>query len=104
VLEFESGKPVITYPNPVKSGKGITLRFTLTKSAASYSFKLYTVAYRSIREKSATVTLSPGENEVSIDARYLEGLAAGSYIYVMRVKDNQNRSAVSAPGVIIVIK
>jgi hypothetical protein len=62
------------------------------------------VAYRSIREKKCAQPLSMGENDIMIEGKYFEGLAAGSYVYILKIKDSAGKTAVSRPGLVIIIK
>ena len=88
---------------------GIKIRFVLSRNAEKVIFKLFTVAFRSVRYAEFTSaevrgSLTAGNNEVAIDGRVFKGLSQGMYYYIMSVEDGQGTRVNSVLKPLIIIR
>ncbi len=104
-------KNLLVYPNPNMDidNSGIKIRFVLSRNAEKVIFKLFTVAFRSVRYAEFTSaevrgSLTAGNNEVAIDGRVFKGLSQGMYYYIMSVEDGQGTRVNSVLKPLIIIR
>jgi len=95
---------IIAYPNPYTPARGgLHIRMELTRSAVETEFRLYTAAYRLVKEMKWP-GLPAGISSVHMDAALFGGLANGTYYFVITAKDDRGRVAISKPDKLIIIK
>jgi hypothetical protein len=100
---------VYPHPNPDIDNSGVTVRFTLTKSALNVRFRLYTVNFRQIREQTYFAgqvkgLLEAGDNEITVEGNHFKNLARGTYYFVLSGEDTQGKKAKSALEPVLVIR
>jgi hypothetical protein len=111
----QDGKLVIldpvAYPNPNTDidNTGVNIRFKLSGTSVKIKFRLFTAAYRRIREASFTAGqvnggLTTGVNVITIPQNYVKGLAAGTYYYVLSAEDGKGNKISSALKIIIILR
>ncbi|MBT8400150.1 MAG: T9SS type A sorting domain-containing protein, partial [Rhodothermia bacterium] len=84
------------YPNPVTEHTTINFRLS---SRAQVSLTLYDVAGRLVETLLDGATLGPGQHRINVSA---EGLASGSYVYQMQVREGGRIVAVESKQMTIV--
>ncbi len=102
-LEFIKEKPIIAYPNPSRGLSDIYIKFSISKKADSVSIRIYSMALRLIIEKVYIKNLMQGENQVNISKNDLNGLANGTYYYVIWVRDKSGKEVKSSIEKMIII-
>jgi GH18 family chitinase len=95
---------VLVYPNPVLAGTD-SLNFVITSTAApdSARIKIYTRAFRLIRDITFTSGLSY-ESKVRLPLSITSGLASGVYYYDVILHNPQGEQAKSKAGTFIVLR
>jgi hypothetical protein len=109
MLKFDDTKPLVAYPNPNFVATPIAVDFYLVKPADIVYFRLYTVSGRLIREipftkfsPNVSNHLIQGKNTITIDADVFNGLAQGTYYYVLVAQDETKRQVKSKIEKIII--
>jgi hypothetical protein len=108
--KFEIRDP-LAYPNPNVhiDNSGMRIKFILTRDAEKVTFKLFTVAFRFVRQVEfsagqAQGSLAAGDNEVAVYGEVFKGLAQGTYYYIMTAQDGNGRRANSVLKPVIIIR
>ena len=73
------------------------------KNIRSFGLKIFTEAFRLVRDINVNGDASSGKHTVTIDRRNLTGLASGTYYYVMSAASDDGSSAISKPGYVIIL-
>ncbi len=96
---------VLVYPNPMKAGKDVLyFNLDLTQQPQSVSVKIYTEAFRLIKDKTWPASAITGRYTVCFSEGELGKLARGIYYYILTAKDNKGKQLKSKPGVFIVLR
>jgi endo-1,4-beta-D-glucanase Y len=103
-LKFDKSIPILVYPNPVMKDMNVKMVFGITKKASSVNIRIYSIAMRLIREIVYEGNLNQGKNEIILSNNYLQGLAKGTYYYVIFVKDKTGKEIKSSIEKIVIIK
>lgn len=104
VFAIPSTTPVIPFPNPAMPGRDFYIQFALTQDAKSAEFRLYTRAYRLIRQVKLSENLYAGMNVAKITGKSIGDIGAGSYYFVILAKNSKGEQAVSKAGIIQLLK
>jgi hypothetical protein len=96
----------MAYPNPfnVALDKPLNIDFTATRSVVTARIKIYTAAYRLVRNVVMDTSGMPGYVTGNVAASYLRGLASGVYYYVIEAVGNSGEQAHSGVNKIIILK
>src|ERR1035437_214691 len=92
--------PPVAFPNP-NYGTQMTIMFDITRPVTSVVVRIYTVSRRLIRVIRLEGLFGTGKAAVVINRGYLTGLAKGTYLYQLTVKDGANEEAKSKIGMVI---
>ncbi len=114
VTKTQDGKlgiqDTVAYPNPISKmdNTGINVSFKLSAIATKLKFRQFTTGYRLIREVSFTAGevnggLDSGINVITVPAKYLKGLSAGTYYYVLSAEDGRGNKTSSGLKIVIVL-
>jgi hypothetical protein len=92
------------YPNPCDP-RLYDLAFSVgaDKNIRSFGLKIFTAAFRLVRDISVSTGASSEKNTVTMDRGYLTGLASGTYYYVMSAVSDDGYSAISKPGCVLIL-
>lgn len=104
VFEIPPDEPVIIYPNPASSKRDIYVQYDITQSAEEFSFKIYTVSFRLVREYRKEKGIPSGLNTETISKKYLEGLGKGTYYYIISLKGKEGFKAKSKIGKLVILQ
>jgi hypothetical protein len=101
-LAFNPDTEVVAYPNPRAANTPMAIDFTLTKSADKVTFKLYSASQRLIKVITKTKNemlvypnaggLNNGRNVMTINWSEINGLAQGTYYYVVIAEDSKGQA------------
>jgi hypothetical protein len=97
----------ICYPNPYNPliGEDLHLQFNISQDADRITFKVYTVGFRAVKEKTWTGNFSAGRiSDVTMPAREFSNYANGTYYYVIEGESTQGKKARSRADIIIILK
>ncbi|PKL91535.1 MAG: hypothetical protein CVV21_08105 [Candidatus Goldiibacteriota bacterium HGW-Goldbacteria-1] len=99
-LGFVDGGNTVIYPNP-SGNEGVTFRFSLTKSAEIIKIRIYSMAYRLVKETEIQKHCFAGSNDVKMAPDFTSKFANGIYYYVVFVTDNKGNQIKSDIGVMV---
>jgi len=96
----------MAYSNPYNAyaSKPLYVDFTATRSVVKVKVRIYTAAYRLVRSVDASPSLISGYVAGNIDASNLQGLANGTYYYVIEAGSGTGEKASSGINKIIILK
>jgi non-lysosomal glucosylceramidase len=95
------------FPNPYDPGSGQDMHiwFDISRNAVKITFKLYTAAFRAIKEITWTGNFGAGEiTDRTVPVRELALLANGTYYYMITGVSDSGTSARSRAGVVVILK
>ena len=93
---------VVLYPNPYIKGE-LKIKFEITQDIKSVKVKIYTMAFRLIREI-IKGEYNSGEVEINIEEKEISKLGNGIYHIILIGKDNEGQEIKSKPLELVVIK
>jgi hypothetical protein len=92
------------YPNPCNPALyDLVLNVGADKNVRSYGLKMFTEAFRLIREISVDGNMSVGKNALVINRANFKGISSGIYYYVLSAVSVDGFKAVSKPGAVIIM-
>lgn len=107
-FKFDEEFKIINYPNPVKSGNDLKIRFKIKGEEKTVIVRIYTNAFRLIFEtaisKSGIIKNNEGVREITIKNEKIKNIANGSYSFIIIAKDNEGREIKSHIRKIMFIK
>jgi hypothetical protein len=96
---------VVIYPNPYNPTKeDLRIKFEITQASKVVKVRIYAVSFRLIRQITQTGNYTVGENRITIDRKYLNNLANGTYYLIMTAINDRGEKADGKPEVLVVLK
>ncbi len=97
--------PVI-YPNPYNpTGSGdLHIKFQITQEIKNISLKIYTVAFRLVKEETWEGDFQAGEIEEDIAPGELYKLANGTYYFLLTAETSDGKTLKGKPATIIILR
>jgi hypothetical protein len=98
-------KDVVIYPNPVFATQNMFyVNLNISRTPQSVMMKIYTAAFRAIRNIEWTTGIKKGDNSLSVPVWKLGQIGNGTYYYVIIAKDLEGRQAKSRAGELIILR
>jgi hypothetical protein len=96
----------IIYPNPYDpAGNGdLKIRLQITQEVKNISLKIYTVAFRLVKEETWDGDFQPGEINLDVAPVELYNLANGSYYCLITAETMDGKTIKAKPETIIILK
>ena len=92
------------YPNPYNPALyDLVLNVGGNRNVSSYSLKIFTEAFRLIREINVDKNMAAGKNAAMINRANFNGISGGIYYYVLSAASVDGLKAVSKPGTVIIL-
>jgi flagellar hook assembly protein FlgD len=96
---------VIIYPNPVIKGTGnIFMVLKLSQDAVKIRLKIYTKAFRAVREIRLESGIKRGYNTLRLDPRSCGNLANGLYYYTAAAENENGDKTRSKAGHLMILR
>ncbi len=96
----------LIYPMPYDplKGKPLYIQYMAGKSHSGVRFMVYSSSFRLIREVIFESNLPPGLNTLSVLPQNFEGLANGTYYYLLTVENDNNEKSRAKVDKLIILK